>query len=52
MSFSIDLPLDLLSLKKEVQITYEVSENFAKKFDIWKGRLQLNFGSGLHEPSK
>jgi len=52
MSFSINLPSGILNQEKEVQITYEVSENFAKKFDIWQGKLQLNFGSGLHEPSK
>ena len=47
MSFPIDLPFDLLSLKKDIQITYEVSENFAKKLDLWQGTLHLNFGSGL-----
>ena len=52
ISFSIDLPSDLFNLNKHVQITYEVSENFAKKFDIWQGKLHLNFGSGLHESSK
>jgi hypothetical protein len=49
MSFPINLPSDLLNLKKDVQITHEVSENFAKKIDIWQGKLLLHFQSGLHD---
>jgi hypothetical protein len=52
MSFPIDLPPRLLGIKKDVEITYEVSEKHAKKFDIWQGRLQLNLGSSLYKPSK
>jgi hypothetical protein len=52
MSFPIDLRPGLSDSKKDVEITYEVSEKHAKKFNIWQGRLQLNLGSDLHESSK